>query len=442
MAELYWMALCRDVPFPLYGNDPLTNAAAVNLATMDGYFDPTYDVPLTPEGGIDPLRHLFRTSYVGVDKGPMVSQLLVKSFTIDSIEVEPKQTTFVPDKDYMTDYDNWLYIQARDYRHCDKKDGIPRYIRNARDLSRLSVTDTAYSATFRAAKIILGDGKVSEDGINGPYTNSKRDSGFVTFGSSHLFEKIGAAEYVLRISWYLKWNVHRLLRPEAYGGLLHHTMTGIKSYPIHPSILNNHELMERVAKRNEYQNIVHGRGGAPTYLLSQSVREGSPIHPSFPAAHSVGNGAYITVLKAFVGLERGMHCVSNPVVPSDDGLILVPYSPSPDEECVGPDGEITNGLTYEGELNKLASNIAFGRSMLGVHYRCDNTEGLITGEIAGIRLLQQELPGLGEAYVPDNPSASYMFRLFRGKILNIYSDGSYSIGDGPICYGSYHPRGC
>ena len=39
-------------------------------------------------------------------------QLLVKDFTIDSITVTPKQKTTAPGINYMTDFDEWLYIQV------------------------------------------------------------------------------------------------------------------------------------------------------------------------------------------------------------------------------------------------------------------------------------------------------------------------------------------
>lgn len=38
----------------------------------------------------------------------------MKDFTLDSITVTPKMTTFVPGVDYMTDYDEWLHIQVGD----------------------------------------------------------------------------------------------------------------------------------------------------------------------------------------------------------------------------------------------------------------------------------------------------------------------------------------
>lgn len=40
----------------------------------------------------------------------------------------------------------------------------------------------------------------------------------------------------------------------------------------------------------------------------------------------------------------------------------------------------TAELTIEGELNKLAMNVAMGRTMGGVHWRSDNTRSLKLGE--------------------------------------------------------------
>ncbi|CAM9779526.1 unnamed protein product, partial [Laminaria digitata] len=65
-----------------------------------------------------------------------------------------------------------------------------------------------------------------------------------------------------------------------------------------------------------------------------------------------------------------------PVYPDDGGLELLPYT---GDDC----------LTYEGEINKMAVNIAFGRQMCGVHYRFDSQEGLALWEIAAVRMMQQ-----------------------------------------------------
>lgn len=42
---------------------------------MPGYPLPEYDVVTSPDGSIDPYKHLFRASFYGVDKGPMISQV-------------------------------------------------------------------------------------------------------------------------------------------------------------------------------------------------------------------------------------------------------------------------------------------------------------------------------------------------------------------------------
>jgi hypothetical protein len=68
--------------------------------------------------------------------------------------------------------------------------------------------------------------------------------------------------------------------------------------------------------------------------------------------------------------------IPNPVVASADGLSLVPYEGPP--------------LTVGGELNKLASNIALGRNIAGVHWRSDATESLKPGEEVAIRILREE----------------------------------------------------
>lgn len=67
---------------------------------------------------------------------------------------------------------------------------------------------------FRGALILLEQGAVSAPGFNGPYAESERQNGFVTYGVSHLMKILGSAEMSQRASWYQKWNVHMFARPE------------------------------------------------------------------------------------------------------------------------------------------------------------------------------------------------------------------------------------
>src|SRR5439155_493639 len=67
-----------------------------------------------------------------------------------------------------------------------------------------------------------------------PYNSSRTQIGFGTFGSPHISALMTeVSEYALRAQWFQKWWVHRALRPEAYGGLVHNMKAGTAQYPFH-----------------------------------------------------------------------------------------------------------------------------------------------------------------------------------------------------------------
>jgi hypothetical protein len=73
--------------------------------------------------------------------------------------------------------------------------------------------------------------------------------------------------------------------------------------------------------------------------------------------------------------------------PTDDGLNLVPYT-----------GTDAGDLTVGGELNKIASNIALGRNIAGVHWRSDATESLKLGEQIALGVLRDQRGCYNEAF--------------------------------------------
>lgn len=103
-------------------------------------------------------------------------------------------------------------------------------------------------------------------------------------------------------------------------------------------------------------------GGNPNRYIAASVVSG---------AHALTAGAGITGLKAAFNKS---FVIPNPVMPSDDGLPLAPYTGA--------------ALTVGGELNKPASNIALQRDAAGVHYRSDGVEGIKLGEAIAISILR------------------------------------------------------
>ncbi|CAM9303474.1 unnamed protein product [Sphacelaria rigidula] len=390
MAECYWMSLTRDVPFTEYGSNPITKLAAENLAAMEGFPLDTNYVAMGTDGSIDPEKQLYRPNFLGVDKGPYMSQLLANDLTFDSIDVEVKQTTNVAGVDYMTDWENWLNIQnGGTPLQKMREDPVKRFIRNGRDLARLVHTDTIYTEAFRGAMVLLAKDGVAPTGANGPYLESTRQRGFTDWGPSHFLKMLGRGEGAQRNSWYQKWHVHMTLRPEAMGGIVHRALTAGNGFDyidfdVHPSLLGNTELLDMVFEANAAQNEVNDAGGG-TYLLSQALNEGSPAHPSYPAGHAVQNGAYATILKAMCG-ERGDYCVPDLIVADPDGKRMIPYTPAADERCIDADTGL-EGLTFAGEINKMGANVAFGRNHLGVHYRFDSTEGMLLGETVAVRIL-------------------------------------------------------
>jgi hypothetical protein len=192
-----------------------------------------------------------------------------------------------------------------------------------------------------------------------PYLHSATQAGSVTFGAAALVDLVNRMpDTANRACFFQKWLVHRRVRPEAFSGRIHNLITGAAKYPIHSDVLNSAAL----------QTVFSAKGN---YLLPQAYPAGSPLHPSYPAAHAATVGSGVTVLKA---LFNESFVIPNPVTPSDDGLSLAPYTGAP--------------LTLGGELNKLASNIALGRDAAGVHYRSDGVEGIKLGEAIAISILR------------------------------------------------------
>jgi hypothetical protein len=176
--------------------------------------------------------------------------------------------------------------------------------------------------------------------------------------------------------WYAKWFVHRALRPEAYGGLVHRTMTSETNYPLHEDILHSSAV----------QNVFSKFG---TYFLPQAFPEGSPQHPSYAQGRTSMAGAWATILKAGVDGSFPYQSLPNTitstgpvhtgettiVTASGDGQSLAPYP-----------GTDAGQITVNGEINKLASNIGLARDFAEIHWRSDYEWGLRLGEAVAIRL--------------------------------------------------------
>ena len=107
------------------------------------------------------------------------------------------------------------------------------------------------------------------------------------------------------------------------------------------------------------------------------------MHPSYGAGHATVAGACVTILKAF--FDHG-YVLKGPYVYSANGTEL---NKVPDT---------TLQLSVEGELNKLAANIAIGRDWAGVHYFTDYYESIRMGEQIAIGILEEQKLTYGENF--------------------------------------------
>jgi membrane-associated phospholipid phosphatase len=363
--ELYWMALCRDVNFTDYESTTLTMNAAKELSKF----------PLFK--GVKP-RTLFRGFTAEHKIGPYVSQFLLKKFSYGPYTMSRLMNVAVPDIDYLTSEAQWLASQnGQGPFGANQVDGTLRCLRNGRDLASYVHTDpnaglfmSFYNAgifLFEQNALLQGSSSLLNPG--NPYLHYKTQDPFGTFGVPFFLGLVGeAAVRAFKAAWYAKWFVHRALRPDQYGGLVHWAKTGKAAYPIPTNALDS-EAVTGVFTKNG------------TYFLPQAYPEAGPQHPSYPSGHATMAGACATILKAaFNGGVQFNTLPDGKIVAarSDGGDVMDYTDPHKDQ------------ITINGELNKLASNIAQGRDFAGIHWRSDAEEGMRLGEVVAISILRDQ----------------------------------------------------
>lgn len=354
MCELYWMALARDVHFSDYATNAIVADACADLSALSDFRGPT------DMGAVGPAN-VFRGSTPGDLAGPYVSQFLLKKVPYGSLAISQRQQTVLPGIEFVTDFDTWLAIQnGAAPGETDALDPVRRYVRNGRDLAAYVHVDALYEAYLNACLALLAMG-APVDAAN-PYASSATTDAFGTFGGPHILSLVTeVATRALKAVWFQKWYVHRRLRPEEFGGRVHQHLVGAKDYPIDSEILDSQAVADTFSAYD-------------TYLLPQAFPEGCPLHPAYGSGHATVAGACITILKAWFDES---HVLTDPVVANADGTGLDPYT--------GP-----GTLTVGGELDKLAANIALGRSFAGIHWRTDYWEAAKLGEAVALGILRDQ----------------------------------------------------
>lgn len=361
MAEVYWHAILRDTAFRDYGElssfgDPIPQDAAQDL--NNNFSD--FAGPTDGNGNVT-TETLFRGNQPGCLTGPYVSQFLWLDIPSGPF-AHPQQIAETEATDFKIAYAEWLdLIEGVDERGGEfppssstPKTGNSVYIRNGRDLGEYVHVNWSYQPYLNAALILLFGLQSPLDPAT-PHTSQGTESPYVSFGGFGIIDMVGVvAAHAASAAWFHKWQVHRRLRPETYGGRIHNAKTGNASYNISTELLDDSSVLPTIKNQNS----------TGTYLLPLAYKEGSPAHPSYPSAHAVIAGACVTVLKALFDESADIPS-SETVQASRDGTQLDSYG---------------SALNVGDELNKLASNISIGRDFAGVHYRSDAIEGLYLGE--------------------------------------------------------------
>lgn len=359
LIELYWASLLRDVAFTDYVSNASAAEAAQELSAM-----PSYAGPRDNHGNVTPDL-LFRGGYPGETIGPYISQLGIIPSFLGAQEMNQQMVTYAAGIDYMMDAATFQQVQNGINTGLQNQlDPQPRYLNSGRGLGAYTHLDVLYQAYFTAYLVLNTIGVPLNPG--NPYADSRTQNGFGTFGQPDFAAMVAAvAAFALNCVWYHKWYVHLRQRPESGGAIVRQILTG------HGGTLDgrvNDNVLNSVAVQRSF-----ARYG--DYFLSQAFPEGSPTHPAYPTGHGAVAGACITILKFFFD---GDFVIPHPVVPSSDGLSLLPYT-----------GGDAGQITVNGELNKLAHNISFGHGIHpGIHWRSDTDSSIQLGEALAISILQ------------------------------------------------------
>jgi hypothetical protein len=375
--EHYWGALLRDVPFTQYSTNSLVQAAVNDmnkLSFLKSSANNEFPFPVTPQ-------NLFRGQvFVGDGnvQGPYISQFLLKPTFFGAQPISQQYQTFLPvgggGSDFMTSPSEYQLVQnGGDSGRQLAFDSTFRFIRDGRDLSAYTHVDVLYQAYFVAFLVLAGLG--APPNPTNPYIGSKTEKAFATLGGPDAAGTLAEmATRALKAAWFHKWIVDLRMRPEEYGALVQANLTNTTPFPQAAGQLNKDVL------KSQALQIIFSTFGS--FLLPQAFPEGSPTHPCYPTGHGTVGGACITALKFFFD---GSFVIPNPVVPSDDGLSLLPFSGPP--------------LTVNGELSKLAFNISFAHGIhAGIHFRSSTQQSILLGEQVALSVLQDRAKSYNEPF--------------------------------------------
>jgi hypothetical protein len=357
MVEVFEKCILRDKTFSQLnegGSDVDADRAVSSLNSFGSDFKgPKINGQVT-------RKSLFRGVAPGELVGPYVSQFLLHPVTFGAHSIEQKYVERTGT--YGITEANFLSIQNGNVP-VPQTLGNLRYCSTPRDLASLVHVDFVYQQLLYAALILMGAPRHSA------FPNLAKEAPFVTNGGP---VDLGCAvtevaRHALKAAWVQKWRHHLKLRPEAMAARVVKQIEGVLPVgTVHADLISS-ATIDAVKAYNV------SKGGENKPFLPLQVAEGSPTHPAYPAGHAAISGACVTIIKLFIA-DGSFSSLGLTPKESLDGFTLSTYT-----------GADASQMTIHGELNKIASSIAIGRNMCGVHYRSDGDEGMKLGEKVAIQ---------------------------------------------------------
>jgi len=477
LAEVYWLALLRDIPFSEFQQGADCSQIQEALQHLNALPWLQQGMPTAPglerrkrklRGQTLDAQTVFRGATPGDLAGPYLSQFLligtpgpegrqenITEGLIDygALKIDQKVTPALQGLDHMTAWDVFLDVQdganLKGFDRFEQEGSLKRFISKPRDLATYVHFDALYEAYLNAGLILLGFKAPVDPGIlhlNDLYSKPARQlnasglgkvDGFALFGGPHALNLVTeVATRALKAVRYQKFNVHCRLRPEALGGWMEAIrrempeIEGIEALQRMYEVLNTAQgginLLERIGSHNKEQNgkahdylAKPNPSGTPTALLPMAFPEGSPMHPAYGAGHATVAGACVTMLKAFfdteaVFVKREGKLEILPAGKCEESDEAIAYVP---QESSLSECSLDKPLTVGGELNKLAANISIGRNMAGVHYYTDYIDSLVMGEKIALGVLLEQ--SLSYETYPLDARPSFSLTTFLGRTLQI-----------------------
>lgn len=360
MAEVYWLALLRDVHFDQFqagSSDPQMANAIAYLNALPSQGDGRRKRRLNSSNQLD-AQNIFRGATDGDLIGPYLSQfLLIGSpghennqnnvtnglIGYGTLKINQKSVPAQSELDHMTTWNVFLDVQDAtnlggedNFRPPEESSSFltERFITYPRDLATYVHFDALYEAYLNACLILLGFNAPVDPGISqlnnifSPRAMELRDgnigrvTGFALFGGPHILNLVTeVSTRALKAVRYQKFNIHCRLRPEALAGWMEairkDTSSPIRDIPqlmaMYDALLINPvggvDLFNQLITHNREQNtpakfserpyVVNADLNEENVLLPMAFPEGSPMHPAYGAGHATVAGACVTILKAF-----------------------------------------------------------------------------------------------------------------------------------------------